>query len=163
MWVFYRTRFIFVGSIALGILAIFALAALMPSYISLAQNRPITDSTTKVSANSRATERNEAFKTQALIAQLQPLVATTTSAMDLIVRALDGKPAGVTVDHISYRTDAHQNIITLSGTAQSREGTNAFRKELDAKGIYQSVQVPVGDLIGVTGNQFTVTLVTKPQ
>ncbi|MDP3645703.1 MAG: hypothetical protein Q8R25_01315 [bacterium] len=163
VWIFYRTRFIFVGAIALSILALFALILLVPSYIFLAHNRPITDPARGASAESRTTERTEAFKVQALISQLQPLVATTTSAMGFIVRALDGKPAGIVVDQISYRAEQDQNTITLGGSSQSRDGINVFRKVLEAKGIYQSVSVPVRDLIGVTGKQFTVTLVTKIQ
>lgn len=144
------------------VLALLALVALVPSYLYLVHNRPILDPAAKASADVRAAERTEAFKIQAQIGVLQSMAAST-SVMDIVLQAIDGKPTGIVIDHISFKSDAGQNTIVLAGSGLSRENINAFRKELEGKGIYRSVSVPVGDLIGSSGNQFTVTLLTKPQ
>ena len=162
VWKFYRTRFIFLGSVTLGIIAIIALAALSPSYIMLYLNRPITDDVGKNSLQkSAAQDHAEASKAQVLVTQLLPFVGATTSVMDTLSQALDGKPAGIVIGQITYSSDANGGTITLRGNSKTREQIDTFRKELTAKGIYKSVIIPVGDLVGASGNQFTVTLITK--
>lgn len=159
VWATYRQRFISLASIALSVLAIIALMTLAPSYLLLMLNQP--QSSTVKAQTSDKDDSAQASKTQTLIASLLPMVGATTSAMDVISEALDGRPDGVAINRISYTADAKQKTIVLGGIAQTREDINTLRKELDAKGEYKSVSVPVGDLIGSTGNQFTVTLITN--
>ena len=159
LWATFRTRFIFLASIALSILALIQLLTLSPSYVLLAFNHPPSDSPATQSANTG--DRTDAAKTQSLITTLFPVVAATTSAMEVIAKVLEQKPTGISVNRISYNADTSQRTIILEGEAQSREGIYALKKELEAKGIFKSVVVPVGDLIGAAGNQFTVTLVTN--
>jgi hypothetical protein len=157
VWAGQRQRFITLGSVAFSILAIVALLTLSPSYVLLMLNRPESlDSKLR----DDAADRTEAAKTQTLIATLLPVARATSSPMDAISEALLGRPSDITINRMTY-TDGKQKTIVLGGTAPSREGINALRKGLEAKGIYESVTVPVGDLIGATGNQFTITLVTK--
>ena len=160
VWATFRQRFISLGARTFSIIALIAIVTLAPSYILLMLNHPESSA-----VKAQGTEKNDnadAAKTQSLIATLLPSVAATTSPMDAIARALGGKPDTVSVTRISYAGgDAKQKTIVLAGAAQSREDINSLRKELEAKGIYKSVSVPVGDLIGASGNQFTVTLVTN--
>ncbi len=161
VWASYRQRFIALASRTLSVLALIVLATLAPSYILLMLNQP--QSPVVKSQSAEADERAEATKTQTLIASLLPTVVATSSAMEIISRTLEGRPDGISINRITYSAgDGKQKTIVIGGVAQSRESINALRKGLEAKGIYKSVSVPVGDLIGATGNQFTVTLVTNP-
>jgi hypothetical protein len=159
VWAIYRQRFISLGAGTLSILAVIAIATLSPSYLLLFLNHPESP-ILKAKVTDKA-ESDEAGKTQVLISALLPTVAATSSVMEVIEQALEGKPDGVMVNRISYSADAKQKTIVIGGTALSRDGINALRKELEAKGIYKSVSVPVGDLIGASGNQFTITLITN--
>jgi hypothetical protein len=160
VWAAYRQRFISLGAQTFSILALIAIVTLAPSYVLLVLNHP--ESSVAKAQGTDKNDNTEAAKTQLLIATLLPTVAGTTSPMEVIAQALDGKPENISVTRISYANgDSKQKTIILGGVAQSREDINALRKELEAKGIYKSVNVPVGDLIGATGNQFTVTLVTN--
>lgn len=159
VWATYRQRFISLISIALSILAVIAVVTLSPSYLLLALNHP-ESSDVKVQGDT-ATESADAAKTQTLITTLLPIALATSSPVELIAAALDGRPDGVVVNRISYSGDSKQKTIVIYGSALSRENINSLRKELEAKGLYKSVSVPVGDLIGASGNQFTITLVTN--
>ena len=138
---------------------IFALVTLAPSYVLLMLHKPAESSV--LIAQGKVDDRAEAGKAQVLIGQMLPMLSGTTTPMEAVQEALAGKPDGVSVTRISWSGDATGWTINLGGTALNREGINALKKELEAKGIYKSVQVPVSDLVGVSGNQFNVTLVAK--
>ncbi len=159
VWTIHRTRFIFLGSIVFSILACIQLLTLSPSYVLLMLNRPEASALT--AKGSKAIERIDAAKTAALIATLLPVTNATTSPMEAIAKGLEGKPDDIIVNQITYSGDPNHPTIKLVGTVPSRESINAFKRQLEAKGIYKSVYVPVEDLIGTSGNQFNVTLVSN--
>jgi len=157
LWIFYRTRFFLVASMSLTVLALIMLVALVPSYLILAKSTPSAVPAAKDAATQA--EKTDALAAKALLAQIFPLVAPTTTPMDDILQALDDKPSGVTIDRISYTTDGKSVTIALGGSAAVRENINALRKVLEGKGVYTQVNIPVSALVGATGNDFTVTLV----
>jgi hypothetical protein len=136
------------------------LIALAPTYFMLAQNRSIIEEALARENHGAQDERAEAFKTQALIKEMRPYILSKKSPVEIINEALKGRPPGITVDQITYINDNDKARVVLGGSGQSRDLINSFRKSLEATGLYSSVTVPVGDLVGGTG-QFTITLTTK--
>lgn len=161
MWIFFRTRFIKAGSIALVSLALLALVSIAPSYILLTINKPLTSSQDGPAADTQAQDKKDAQRARALIGDLLPIFAATTTPMDLIEKTLLLRPEGVTVSHISYTQDGDTTTVVLRGTTSARGQAESLRKALEDSGYFQSVSIPVNDLIGAGGNQFTVTLKLK--
>jgi len=159
LWIFYRTRFILISAMSFSMLALIVLVSVVPSYFNLARSMPSTS--TGLANDTTSGERADALKAKALIAQILPLVGATTTPMDDVQEALSGKPAGVSINRISYALGDKEATIALGGSAKAREDINSLRKELEAKGVYSIVKIPVSALVGATGNDFTVTLV-KP-
>jgi hypothetical protein len=96
-------------------------------------------------------------RAQLLLTQLHPLLSATTSPSGAVAFALASRPSGVTIERISY-TSGDEGSLIIVGTALARELIEAFRAALSADPHFSDVSVPVGDLIGVGGGHFSITL-----
>ncbi len=155
----YLARFILAGSfLAIG-LAFFAILALSPSYGVLYMTRPATIAQATQIKESK-TEELDVARAQSLLIQLGPAASATSTVSRAIEIALSGRPAGVHIDTISYKAGADSTIL-LSGVADTRGVLDKYRTTLQADSRFSSINLPVGDLIGIKGGRFTITLAGK--
>ncbi len=151
----YRTRFILVGSLVALISAVLSAFALLPMYLALHAG-DTTDSTLS-SADKRSatqTERNDIARAQSLTTTLSPFFSATSTLSTAIDAALALRPKGVFVDHIRYASGE----IMLVGGSNTREGISAYRQALQSNSYFKTASIPIGDLAGTQGGQFSVTL-----
>ncbi len=151
----YRARFIMAGSLVMLATAFIAGLSLLPSYLAL---NTIPTSTTASSASSASSEDRAAVaQAQALLAGIAPILAATTSPTDAVSLALGLKGPGIVINHIAF-TSGSPDALVISGSAGTPAEIDAYRKALAAESLFTNVSIPVGDLIGRQGGNFTVTL-----
>lgn len=152
----YRARFIVAGSLVAIACALLAILALLPSFLVLVISGNAS-SAARSSASASATADSAAIaQAQALVAALSPIVSATTTPTDAIRAAIAARPAGVTVGHITYTSGAPGTLM-LVGSGQTPSGISAYREALAADPHFTSVSVPVSDLVGAQGGQFSIT------
>lgn len=152
LWRIYRARFILAGSAVAIIAALLSALSLLPSYLALHANEETpSEQTERVTS---AKDQEDIRRAQAILTTFAPFVQATTTPSLAVIRALSLRPAGVTVDHISYMPGS----LIVSGASKTREGVGAYRKTLSADPLFSSVTVPVGDLAGSQGGRFSMTL-----
>lgn len=161
MWVYYRTRFIKAGSTALVSLALLSLVSIAPSYILLIVNKPLVKGADGPSVGNGADHKKDVQKAHALIGDLSPVFGTASSSIQLIEKTLAMRPEGILVNRISYRFSDVETTLVLDGTTSERGQVETLRRVFEDSGLFASVVIPVSDLIGAGGNQFTVTLKMK--
>ena len=157
VWGMYRARFVVAGSLVGLAAAALSGLALLPTYLALQVGQ--RDSSPEISSRGSVdqADREGIIHTQSLLAALSPLLAATTTPTETIALALSLRPANVTVDHVSYTSGSPSTIMIVGSAA--REAINAYRQALQSDPHWKSVSVPVGDLAGAVGGQFSVTLV----
>lgn len=155
----YRARFVVAGSCVAIVSAFLAGLALLPVYLALHSGEAASASLPGKISETQS-ERMEVARTQTLISTLSPYVFATTTLSDAIGAALALRPKGVIVDHVMYSSGTTGGLL-LDGSAATREGINAYRQALQADPRFETVSVPVGDLAGAKGGQFSVTLTGK--
>jgi hypothetical protein len=155
----YRARFILAGSfLAMGA-AIFTVLVLSPSFGVLYVTSPgVVEQA--AAAQQNKSDSAELARAQALLLQFSPVASATSSISRALGAALTHRPKGVHIDSISY-TPGKEAVISLGGIADSREVMDKYRAALQDDTQFTSVKLPVGDLVGVTGGRFTVTLTGK--
>lgn len=157
LWRMYRAHFIVALSGSLIVLALLTALLLVPSYLALRLAAPPVVASDKVQAPAdRGADTIELARAQALLRALDPLLMATSSVVADISQALSERPAGVSIDHITYTADNRQ--LTLSGTA-AREKLNAYRDMLAGHERFSSVSVPVSALVGTGGGHFAITII----
>ncbi len=150
----YRSRLILVTSLVLLGLAAATALTLFPSYVAL---QIVTSS--EANANAAPEEdRTSAFaleRSQFLIRELRPILGATSSPMSAVESALAVKPAGVRITRVIYMGGEGEGRVTLVGAA-SRDQVSAYKDALTNSGLYTSVSVPVGALVGSEGGGFSI-------
>jgi hypothetical protein len=153
-----RTRYVFVGSLAMLLSAFVAFALLVPSYLMLRADAYAGARSTISSTQAQQTLDSAAIAhTNGLLAQLAPLVVATSTPTNAIAVALAARPAGVHVDQITYTAGAIAGLM-LFGSADTSSEISAYRNALAAKPLFASVSVPVGALVGTDGGRFSIRL-----
>jgi hypothetical protein len=153
-WRIQRARFVIVLSIVLGVLVVIALIALAPSYLALEFAAPQTIDVPEVERRDPA-DAIAISRAHSLVTQLSSVISATSSPTELFARVLAVRPAGISVDSISYsETDSR---ISLSGTG-TREAISAYRDILSEDQFFSSVSVPVGALVGASNGRFSITI-----
>ena len=151
---FIRDRFVFVGSIVSILCSVVVLFAFVPAYL-VVQNG--VSETTPSPTISESSDREALVRARAIVAELQPLVSSTSSVITLFDDILEERPDGITVSRIRYMR-SNPSTIVVEGLSQSREAINEYRAELSNDARFQSVSVPIGALAGIEDGRFTVTL-----
>jgi len=149
----YRARFLFIGSLALLLCALFTAAALIPAEITLRTLAPAPNPAGAAPGNTAA-DTTAIKNSQGLLTAVSSLSAT--SSLNAIGDALSARPPGISIVEISYDISGH--VITLSGTAANPEDVNAYRMALQKNPEFESVSVPVQALLGTQNGAFTMTL-----
>lgn len=152
IWSAYRARFILAGSAVALVVALIAFLALLPGYLALHAVESVVVQPSSSSSNTET--RVDITRAQALLTVLKPLVAATTTPLQIVSAALELRPKGVKVERITYAP----GTIVLAGSAPSRESISAYKNALAADPHFTSASVPVGDLTGASGGKFSVTL-----
>ena len=156
-WSMYRARFIIAGSlVALAVAALCALA-LLPSYLALHPGLSTGDASSAPEKVADAKDREAIRRIQSLLGVLSPLVAATTTPTSAITQALSLRPLTVKINHIVY-TRGSEGTIMLVGSSAAREAINGYRQALAADPLFKTVSIPVGDLTGAPGGQFSLSL-----
>jgi hypothetical protein len=155
MWRMYRGRFIIAALLMLLGLALLSAIALVPSYFAL-MNGGNTPAQQDLPASSALLDRAAIAHTQTLITTLLPLLSST-STNTLINKALALRPSGLFIEHITA-SKGEPGTITLSGEASNIGAISAYQNTLRTDGDFIDASVPVGDLVGTGGGQFTLTL-----
>lgn len=94
-----------------------------------------------------------------LIEESRPILAATSSPSRAIASMLAHKPAGMRIERIAYTAGpAGEARLVVSGAA-ARGHVSAFRAALASDARFESVNVPVGALIGAEGGAFQFTIV----
>ena len=150
----YRSRFVATLSLIALTLALLTTLALIPSFFEL----NMASSAAQDSSRGPAGEDASAVAyTQALIKAASPILEATSTPVEAINSALKDKPSGVRVEHITYTLVSGGSKLMLTGTAP-RESVNAYRVALGANESFDSVNVPLGALVGAEGGRFQFTL-----
>ena len=154
LWGMYRARSIILVALFLCVLAAVSFLALVPSYLVLqiGWRTPAQQSVDP----SQAADRAVMAHTQAVVAALSPLLASTTASA-LITDAIGARPAGITIDHVTAAAGSPGTII-LTGSAGSNSEVSAYQRALQADPHFSGVSVPVADLIGSVNGEFSITL-----
>lgn len=150
----YRSRLILVTSLLLLGLAATAAITLFPSYVALTLAAPSASAADAVAQEDRS-DALTLERSQFLIRDLKPIVMSTTSAMNAVEVALAAKPTGVRITRVIYMGGEDEGRITFIGTA-SRDQVSAYKDTLTQSGLYTSVSVPVGALVGSEGGGFSI-------
>lgn len=159
---FYRTRFLTVGSFVATICAIIALIALMPSYLVLRFDSSSVEASSPEFFSNTALDQDEFRTTQDRLKQLAPIVHATSSLIDTVMRAIDARPKGILIDHISFSAGNRGTpTIDIAGVSGKREAINAYYETLKSDTAFKSVAIPVEDLVGTNDGIFTITLVSR--
>jgi hypothetical protein len=158
----YRARFILAGSLMAAGTAFFAALALSPGFGVLFITRPPAAAQTSL-AEAGKQEGLDITLARALITQLEPVAAASSSVSSAIISALEKRPSGVRVDSIDYLATASGptmsvHTITMEGMAEARDQIDKYRAALQADPRFTSVRLPVDDLLGKKGSRFTITL-----
>ncbi len=155
VWNMYRARFIIAGSLFVIVAAVLAILALLPSYLVLATS---ADGSSQASALANASVQADGAaiaQGKSLLATLSPLVSATTTPTDAIAAALALRPAGISVNHLTY-TAGRPGTLVIVGTG-SPAGISAYNQALTVDPLFTNVSVPIGDLVGAQGGQFSIT------
>ncbi len=151
-----RARFILAGAIVALVAAALSFLLLLPSYFVLAAKSPAS-SAVSITTGQEASDTAAIITTKALLSELAPIAAASTTATDAIAAALSLRPTGVSVDQITYVSGSPSSLM-LVGTAATTLGISAYRDALVADPLFSSVSVPVGALVGTEGGRFSITL-----
>lgn len=150
----YRARFLLAGALIGFAAALLAALALLPSYLVLRAGA-MPDSGNKT-ASSVSEDREAIARAQVLLREYDALVASTTPS-GAIELALAKKSARISIDHITY-TRGQPSTIALTGRADKPVDIDTYRKALFAEQLFESVTVPVGDLVGTKDGNFSMTI-----
>lgn len=154
-WREYRARIIIVGSAMLAIIASITAILLVPSYMAIEIAAPVTP--VPVTRDTSDVDPAGVARAGALIGILGPIFAPTSTPSAGIEAVLSRSPSGMVIDHISYAADLPPKI-TIGGVA-TRDELNAFRNALQSSGLFSSVSIPVGALVGAEGGRFSMTVI----
>jgi len=158
VWSFYRSRFLFVGSIAAILVAILAFAALLPAYMATRSlGKSLGDSESMLPASEEdQNERALILRARTLISELAP-VAERPGVFEALTEALEARPNGIVIQRMQIKKEDRQTIV-IGGTASDRSRISAYRDALIKNSRFEQVDVPVGALAGAEGGQFSITL-----
>ncbi len=154
----YARSFAIAGAVA-SACALVAFIALVPSYVAVRSAMSGSASPTSPVLASMA-DRAEITQAGALSKLLNPFLSATTSPTQAIRAALLLKPAGVSLDRITYTAGSSgvTGQIQLSGASASPDLLTAYRDVLAKDPDFVTISVPVGDLVGTSDHRFTITL-----
>ncbi|MBI2612950.1 PilN domain-containing protein [Candidatus Kaiserbacteria bacterium] len=154
---FYRSRFVFTGSLVTIVCGAIALLALLPVYAMVrgAPTEAIPESATQ--ALPESSDREDLARTRLMLKELQPIASSTVSVLSILEEIFVARPMGTTITSISF-TRGEDGEIVLGGTSPSRDDINAYRETLAKSPRFTSVTVPIGVLAGTVGSRFTITL-----
>ena len=152
-----REHFIATGALVAIVCGIAALLALFPVYAMVRGAEVQSDPAIVHGALSEQEDREEIARTRLLLRDLEPIVATATSSLDILARVFEARPAGTIVTSVSLHL-GEAGVVTLAGTSASREDITAYRDALARNARFKSVTVPIGVLTGTAGKAYTMTI-----
>lgn len=153
-----RARFVLAGSTVALISAALSFLMFLPSYFALIVNsRGVSPDFTPITTAVRVSDGEAIQHTNALLSELAPIAAASSTPTDTIASALALRPSGVRVDQIIYTQGAPSSLM-LEGSADTNGEISAYRSALAADSEFTSVSVPVGALVGTDGGRFSITL-----
>ena len=153
----YLSRFALVFAIALFALSAFLLLALLPSYLAL--SFAAAPSLSNGTEHGTPGDPQAVARTQALVAQLLPVLSSTSSPSIVIKTAILDMPTGVAFQHVSYvgKQGVTGGTVMIVGEA-TREKVAAYRDALSKDPLFRGVSVPVSALVGSDAGHFSITL-----
>ena len=154
IWKTYRARFIVTASVFLLLGSLVGGLSLLPGYLTLYSGAA---GTAEAGTREKSADRTELVAAQSLVVALAPVLAATSSPAEIIGVALAARPARVTVDHVSY-TAGPIGTLMLVGSAGNRNQIEAYRQALTDNPHFDSVALPVNNLLGAEGGKFSITL-----
>ena len=150
-----RTRFLFIFAAVALLCAFLFYVALLPGYFALVVGDVKVKGET---ASASSTPPIAALReTMAAITQLHASIGATTTPSEILQVILAAKPAGVSLDTLSYASGKPGKII-VSGNAQRSDLIQTYRAALDSDARFDSVNIPVSALVGSGDGSFTMTL-----
>ena len=152
----YRARFIIAGALVALAVAALSVLALLPSYLALTIAAGASPAGVISPNASVQADRDAIQQTQSLFNTLSPLVSSTTTPTDALTAALTARPNGVSVDHFTYAAGS-PGALMIFGSGDTPGDINAYRAALANDPHFTNVSVPVGDLVGAAGGQFSIT------
>ncbi len=153
LWGMHRARFLIVLSLVLIVLAVLAFVALLPSFVALESNTLSAAELDKQGV-SAADSLKSMQKSQLLLTTVSPLIYSTSTPTAAMTKIIELRPKGATIQKIRY--SGSSRTIQVAGSA-NREALTAYRTALESDGMFTTVSVPVGALVGSSG-QFSITL-----
>lgn len=154
----HKARFVFVGSLVASTCGVFALLTLIPTYILVSIEHPMTSTTSDGEiALPASTDRDDLVRAQIMAKELQPFASSTASALPILAAILDVRPAGTIITSIRFARGNPHSII-INGEAPSRDEINEYRAILTRDARYENVSVPIGVLAGSEDGRFSITI-----
>ena len=157
MWSSERARFLIIASLVSLITSFICALAIAPAYVVLMFSGTTVSGPAQNTLTPSVVQADAAAIAEAqTYLSLAPTVAKIASSTETLGAILAVRPRGVMVNHIVYSAGTPSTFL-LSGLADGRENINAYRAILSSDPRYQSVSVPVSNLVGTDGS-FTVTV-----
>lgn len=153
-WRTTRSRMLIATASLLLVTAAIAAIALLPSLLVFAVTR--SDSGVSTRSQESAQDTQSLADAQILVAQLSPILATSTPAR-ITADVIAVRPKGVSIEHVVYSGGTPARLV-VSGTATNRDAVNEYRATLSTDTRFTSVTVPINALVGSSDNSFSLTL-----
>ena len=150
-------RLLLVGSLLLIVCAVIAFLALVPSYLIVRAESDLPEVSEESISVADKAERDDIFRAQLLIRDLRPIASSSVPILEVLNEVLRERPADVVVRRVSYER-GNPGTILLSGSAPSREAIQAYQSALASNPSIKSANVPLHNLAGRDGGDFTLTL-----
>jgi len=159
----YRLRLSIVGLLLFSVALLMAGVFLVPSYLLSASDKMVVEDRMRFAEQGPAPQEAESSIERLELAQLQVELLSTlqksTLFSDRLIQIIEQKPAGVRIGIFFYTTrDEGENMLTLSGVAETREDLLSFERSLKSEPDFSSVTLPVSNLAKDRDLSFLVTI-----
>lgn len=154
IWRHYRARFILALSASLAAAATVGFLTLLPTYIAVQAAAPGEAASQQETGETY--DQKGLARALSIVEKISDPLTATTSPSSIMADVIAQKPAGATVDRLSYIAGEPARL-TIHGTAP-RDAINAYRAALAKDARFTSVSVPVGALVGTEDGRYTITI-----
>jgi|GEM_PF-1947459 len=158
----YRIRLLIVYVVAVGILIAIAIVLLVPTYVfSLERNTSATKHLDIARASAKSPNENRdpvdiAQEVHDHITLLDLDASKQVSPRTLFGRVVSYKPSTLTISSLLYNSDSQGIQVTIEGVSSDRIGLDTFVKALKSESSFQSVELPISNLVSGTDITFSI-------
>ncbi len=160
----YRMRLFSVVALLLGAMFIISGVLLIPSYITLRLEKDRLAKEDQMLSKQISDQNAKGFvQTLSEIKTMSSLaVVENTKVYEALLLVSASRPYGITFSSVGYvHGVGAPSLLTISGSAANRSNLIAFTEKLKKEKIFDSVDLPVGNLAKETDAKFTINMTGK--